>query len=74
MFFAFPFGIEPKTNLAIYLVISTAFVIGWRLYVYPRITTAKPMRALVVGNSEEALAIAHMFARSPFLKILNPSS
>lgn len=72
MFFAFPFGIEPKTNLAIYLVISTAFVIGWRLYVYPRITTAKPMRALVVGNSEEALAIAHMFARSPFFKNIKP--
>jgi lipopolysaccharide/colanic/teichoic acid biosynthesis glycosyltransferase len=72
LFFVFPFGIEPKTNLAIYLVISTAFVIGWRLYVYPRITTGKPMRALVVGESDEALAIAHMFARSPFFKNIKP--
>jgi lipopolysaccharide/colanic/teichoic acid biosynthesis glycosyltransferase len=72
MFFAFPFGIEPKTNLAIYLIISTLFVIGWRLYVYPRIASSKPMRALVVGDSEEALAIARMFARSPFFKNIKP--
>lgn len=72
MFFIFPFGIEPKTNLAIYLIISTAFVIGWRLYVYPLIITGKPMRALVVGDSAEALAIARMFAQSPFFKNIKP--
>ncbi len=72
MFFIFPFGIEPKTNLAIYLVISTACIIVWRLYVYPRITTSKPMRALVVGDSEEALAIARMFTQGPFFKNIKP--
>lgn len=35
MFFIFPFGIEPKTNLAIYLVISTAcVVVCWVCLVY----------------------------------------
>lgn len=66
MFFIFPFGIEPKTNLAIYLMISTGFVVVWRLYIYPRIATGKPTRVLVIGDSEEATAIAHLFAHNPF--------
>lgn len=72
MFFIFPFGIEPKTNLVIYLIISTICVVVWRLYVYPLITTRKPMRALVVGSSDEALAIARMFARGPFFRNIKP--
>jgi exopolysaccharide biosynthesis polyprenyl glycosylphosphotransferase len=71
-FFVFPFGIEPKTNLIIYLVISTIFVTLWRLYVYPRITAGKPMRALVIGESEEALAVARVFANNPFFKNIRP--
>lgn len=71
-FFALPFGIEPKTNLAIYLVLSTGLIIFWRLFVYPRITTGKPMRALVIGDSEEALAIARVFAANPYFKNIKP--
>lgn len=71
-FFIIPVGIEPKTNLLIYLVVSTGIIIVWRLYVYPRITTGKPMRALVVGESEEALAIARVFANNPFFKNIKP--
>lgn len=67
-FFTLPFGIEPKTNLAIYLVFSTALIIGWRLYIYPRIITGKPMRALVIGESAEALAIARVFRQNPYFK------
>lgn len=68
IFFIFPFGIEPKTNLAIYLLISTACVIAWRLFMYPHIATGKQTRALIIGDSDEARAIAQMFARNPFLK------
>lgn len=68
LFFIFPFGIEPKTNLAIYLIISTGCIVVWRLYVYPRVATGKPVRVLVVGDSVEALAIAQVFARNPFFK------
>ena len=71
-FFAFPFGIEPKTNLVIYLIISTILIVLWRLYGYPRMTTGKPMRALVVGDSEEAFAIARVFANNPFFKNIRP--
>lgn len=71
-FFILPFGIEPKTNLIIYLVISTALIILWRLYLFPRITTGHPMRALVIGDSEEALAIARVLARNPYFKNITP--
>ncbi len=71
-FFIFPVGIEPKTNLAIYLVISTLLIVVWRLYVFPLITTGKPMRALVIGESSEALAIARVFATNPFFKNIKP--
>jgi lipopolysaccharide/colanic/teichoic acid biosynthesis glycosyltransferase len=71
-FFMFPFGIEPKTNLAIYLAVSTLLVTLWRLYLYPRITAGKPVVALVIGESEEALAIARVFAHNPFFKNIRP--
>jgi len=71
-FFVLPFGIEPKTNLVIYLVLSTIIVILWRLYVHPLLVTGKPMRALVIGESEEALAIARVFAGNPFFKNIKP--
>ena len=71
-FFMFPFGIEPKTNLVIYLIISSILIVLWRLYVYPRIAAGKPVRALVIGDSEEALAIAQIFARNPFFKNIKP--
>lgn len=71
-FFAFPVGIEPKTNLAIYLVISSLLIVLWRLYLYPRIATGKPMRALVIGDSEEALGIARVFAKNRYFKHIKP--
>lgn len=67
-FFALPFGIAPKTNLAIYLIVSTFLIIIWRLYFYPLIAAGKPMRALVIGDSEEALAIARVFAGNIYFK------
>lgn len=71
-FFVVPFGIEPKTNLAIYLVISTTLIVLWRLYVYPFVTTRKPVRALIVGDSDEAIGIARVFANNPYFKNIKP--
>ncbi len=71
-FFIFPVGIEPKTNLLIYLVISSMLIVLWRLYIHPRITTGKPMRALVIGESDEALGIARVLARNPYFKHVKP--
>lgn len=72
LFFIVPFNIEPKTNLAIYLVISTVLIGLWRLYIYPLITTRKSVRALIVGDSEEAMAIARVLANSPYFKNIKP--
>jgi lipopolysaccharide/colanic/teichoic acid biosynthesis glycosyltransferase len=71
-FFIFPVGIEPKTNLVIYLIVSSFLIVLWRLYIHPRITTGKPMRALVIGESEEALGIARVLAQSPYFKHIKP--
>jgi lipopolysaccharide/colanic/teichoic acid biosynthesis glycosyltransferase len=71
-FFLLPFGIEPKTNLAIYLVISTLLILLWRLYIFPLIVTGRIMTVLVIGGSEEALAIAHVFGSNPYFQNIHP--
>ncbi len=71
-FFLFPVGIEPKTNLLIYLVVSSVCIVLWRLYLFPLITTGKPMQALVLGGSDEAQAIARVFAHNPYFKNIRP--
>ncbi len=71
-FFTFPVGIEPKTNLVIYLIVSSVLIVLWRLYIYPRITTGKSMRALVIGDSVEATGIAKVFAQSPYFTHVKP--
>lgn len=72
VFFAFPFAIAPKTNLVIYLFVSSAFIVVWRLYVFPRITTRKKISALIIGESEESMAIARVFAKNHFFKHVRP--
>lgn len=67
-FLTFSSGITPKTNLAIYLVLSTALIVGWRLYVFPLLTTRKTIKAIVVGTSEEVKAIAGELATNPYFK------
>jgi lipopolysaccharide/colanic/teichoic acid biosynthesis glycosyltransferase len=50
-FFLVPiFGIEPRTNLAIYLMLSSACIITWRTYVAPRLRRESRMRALLIGS------------------------
>ncbi len=53
-FFFVPIGIQPKTNLLLYLVISVAMVFVWRLWLFPRFT--KPgarERAALIGSGPE---------------------
>jgi len=53
-FFFMPIGIQPKTNLLLYLVISVVMVFLWRLVVFPRLT--KPgarERAALIGEGAE---------------------
>lgn len=53
-FFVDIFGIAPKTNLLIYLLVSFVLIVWWRLWVYPRLSTnSNRAPALLVGGGSE---------------------
>lgn len=47
------FGITPKTNLLIYLVVSTGILIYWRLILFEFLVPRKRRKALLVGEGPE---------------------
>ena len=47
------FGITPKTNLFIYLFVSFALVLLWRLYLVPSLGFRKRENAILIGSGEE---------------------
>lgn len=54
-FFFIPyFGITPKTNLIIYLAVSSVLVIVWRLYVFPLLERSRKEHAILVAGGAEA--------------------
>lgn len=52
-FFVPYFGIQPKTNLFIYLLLSTLFVSLWRLYLVPFLSLGTRAEALLIGEGSE---------------------
>jgi len=64
-FFAFPVGIEPKTNLVIYLIISSLGIAVWRLYIFPMLVTDRPLNILLIGDRPEVDAVVDVFASNP---------
>ncbi len=53
-FFTPGIGIAPKTNLLLYLVISTGLIVLWRLYVFPLLTSPiSRERAAIIGEGPE---------------------
>jgi len=47
------FGISPKVNLFIYVVISFFLIIVWRVYLSSFLITKKPERAIIIGSGKE---------------------
>ncbi len=47
------FGIAPKTNLFIYLILSFPIILLWRRYGYPIIGARRKQNALLIGSGEE---------------------
>jgi exopolysaccharide biosynthesis polyprenyl glycosylphosphotransferase len=47
------FGITPKTNLFIYLVISFGLISFWRLTLFPLFEKGEKENAILIGNGEE---------------------
>lgn len=58
LFFVLPFGITPKTNLAIYLVISILLITGWRLKIAPYFSPKQEHKAILIADGEEAIELA----------------
>jgi len=47
------FSIAPKTNLFIYLIVSSVFIYLWRLYIFNFITPSKKQNALLISDGDE---------------------
>ena len=56
-FFVPNVGVTPKASLAIYLIVSSALILLWRLSLFPRLAGRRKQRALLVGSGEEILEL-----------------
>jgi lipopolysaccharide/colanic/teichoic acid biosynthesis glycosyltransferase len=57
LFFIIPFGITPKTNLIIYLIISIILLTLWRLRVIPLLSPKQRHRAVLIADGAEAVEL-----------------
>ena len=58
LFFLVPaFGIAPKTILFLYLLISSALIVLWRAYVYPRLPAGAKLKGILVASGPDAEAL-----------------
>lgn len=58
LFFIIPFGITPKTNLVLYLVISIILLSVWRLQLVPRLSPKQHHKAVLIADGPEAIELA----------------
>ncbi len=68
LFFTLPFGIEPKTNLLIYLGVSTAMIVSWRLFLYPKLQPERSLVVLLIGTGVELKSVETILSHSPHFK------
>jgi lipopolysaccharide/colanic/teichoic acid biosynthesis glycosyltransferase len=57
LFFIIPFGITPKTNLIIYLIISIVLLTLWRLRVVPLLSPKQRHKAILIASGPEAIEL-----------------
>lgn len=57
LFFSLPFGITPKTNLIIYLIISIVLLTVWRLRVVPLLSPKQRHKAVLIADGPEAIEL-----------------
>lgn len=73
------FSISPKLFLFIYLVISLALMTVWRMFVAPKMDPRKSQKALLVGDTDEAVELYEEVNNNSryhlsFVKMIRPSS
>jgi len=64
-FFVPYFGIAPKTNLILYLVISSLLVLVWRTSIFPRAGFRKKQKAVLIGYRGEVRELIDEVNRNP---------
>jgi lipopolysaccharide/colanic/teichoic acid biosynthesis glycosyltransferase len=57
LFLIIPFGIAPKTNLVIYLLVSTALITWWRMLAFGFVSPKTRHRAILIADGEEAIEL-----------------
>ncbi len=69
-FFFIPiFGIAPKTNLLLYLIISAPLIYAWRVWIFPHLRTSRSMQGVLIAGGADARTLAEEIAhdhRLPF--------
>ncbi len=57
LFVVLPFGIAPKTNLFIYLLISLGLLSVWRLRIFPYFSVKTRHKAIIIADGAEAIEL-----------------
>lgn len=57
LFLVVPFGVAPKTNLLIYLVISTVLLSWWRLKLFNYFSPKGTQKAILIADGKEAIEL-----------------
>jgi lipopolysaccharide/colanic/teichoic acid biosynthesis glycosyltransferase len=58
LFFVIPFGITPKTNLVLYLIISIVLLSLWRIKIIPLLSPKQRHKAVLIADGPEAVELA----------------
>ncbi|HEV3245556.1 MAG TPA: sugar transferase [Candidatus Paceibacterota bacterium] len=66
-FFLTPvFGIAPKTNLVLYLFVSSALIFLWRVSLYPKIRSGKKIRGVLIASGPDVRRLADEVRKGQF--------
>ncbi len=57
LFLIIPFGIAPKTNLVIYLVVSIVLITTWRLTLFQYFAPKQRQKAILIADGQEAIEL-----------------
>jgi len=57
LFFIIPFGITPKTNLLLYLLVSTLLLSIWRLKIFELLAPSNKSKAILIADGAEAIEL-----------------
>lgn len=57
LFFVLPFGITPKTNLVLYLIISLILLSVWRLQLVPLLSPKQRHKAVLIADGPDAIEL-----------------